>query len=86
MKINWHYVSFLHTCGKKGNVIEFLFSRDGMILIEGFCSSCGEDFELEESLLSILAKCTTGDYIQYLTIRKNEAVVIERREKCDLVH
>ena len=85
MEIHWHNISFIHSCGQKGNIREFLFARDGRMIVEGFCSLCGEDFEIQDDLLSILAKCTTGDYIQYLAIRKDEVLVIERREsECGL--
>ena len=65
MRIHWHEVSFVHSCGLKGTILEVCMSQDGEIAIGGVCVVCGEEFTTTESTAILIAKSAIKDYVQH---------------------
>ncbi len=57
MQTFWTNIPFRHSCGREGNMVKLLINHTGIMSIEGKCPSCGEEFEIEENVLNLVAKC-----------------------------
>ena len=65
MKIHWHKLSFKHSCGLAGTIIEVCVSRDGGITINGLCVVCGDEFSTEDTFANLIGKATMSDYLRH---------------------
>lgn len=62
MRIYWHALSFTHSCGLEGTILEVCVSRDGGIAVNGLCVVCGEEFIIEDTLANLIGKSAIADY------------------------
>lgn len=65
MELLWHKVKFVHSCGRKGAIMDVFLNRNGNVIFYGVCVICGEEFETEEVLIELVSKCAVDDYINY---------------------
>lgn len=63
MNIIWRALSFPHSCGREGTILEVCVNRDGEITVSGVCAVCGEEFSVEDTFASIISKCAIKDYL-----------------------
>jgi uncharacterized protein YceK len=64
MKTFWHELSFVHSCGLKGTILEVCVSRDGGVLLSGCCAVCGKEFSTEDTMPNLISKAAMRDYMK----------------------
>jgi len=74
MKTFWHELSFVHSCGLAGTILEVCASRDGGITVGGCCAICGVEFSVEDNLPNIISKCAVQDYLRYRATKPEETL------------
>lgn len=62
MKIFWSKLTFKHECGREGAILEVAMTRIGVLSLSGVCATCGEEFEVQCSMLELISRCAVEDY------------------------
>jgi hypothetical protein len=65
MKVHWHQLSFTHSCGREGTIMEVCVSSDGGIGVGGICVICGEDFSIEDTFAKLIAQSAIRDFLKH---------------------
>lgn len=60
-----HGIPFKHSCGLDGTILKILITRHGVMIFEGVCVVCGEEFDEQFSITDAIAKAAVADYREY---------------------
>ena len=63
MSVKWHRLSFEHSCGLEGTILQINMTSEGRIAVSGLCVICGEEFTIEDEFLNMVRKAAICDYL-----------------------